>query len=297
VRPAGWAALTELAAAQHSLVSLAQARELGIGDSAVRRALAAGRLVPVRRGVLAVGGAALSPAAPVMAACLAAGPGAVASYRSAGALHGLAVAAPAEPEISWSAATSRGLDRAGRHRTRRLPEEHCTVALGVPCTTVERTIIDLAAVLGAAHLVRLVDDAERRHLVRRSAVTLALAQVTTRGRTGVARLRTILDDAVVGASPLEATWLRHVRDAGLPAPTLQHQLVLRGRVVLLDAAWPDRRVGLEVDGFGPHRTPTAFADDADRANLLVEAGWRTVRATARSDPDRVTGQLRRLLAA
>lgn len=99
------------------------------------------------------------------------------------------------------------------------------------------------------------------------------------------------------ASAAPATWLRWLRDAGLPAPALQHQVVILSHVLLLDAAWPAQRVALEVDGWDPHRTRGSFDRDVVKANLLLGAEWRVIHATSRSAPEHVIGQIRRLLAA
>ncbi|MEO7442435.1 MAG: hypothetical protein ABIW46_02755, partial [Acidimicrobiales bacterium] len=217
-----WAVLVALAETQHALVSVAQTRDLGIGVESTKRAVAAHLLIPVRRGVVRVAGAPPSPWEDVMAACLATGDRAVASRRSAGALHGLAVAAPAHPEIVVPDMLAEGLTGADCHRTRRLPPEHCTTVSNVPCTTIELTLVDMAGLVTAQVLASLVDDADRRRLCRPADIVLCLAQITTRGRRGVAQLRDVLDDRVGGASPLETAWLRHLRDADLPAPALQH---------------------------------------------------------------------------
>jgi len=290
-----WSALAALAETQHALVSTAQADALGIEWDARKRAMAAGLLAPVRRRVLRVVGAPRSPREDLMAACLAAGPGSVACRRSAAVLHGLPVSAPVRPEIVCADLLADELEGTGCHRTRRLPAEHCTSVDQVPCTTIERTIIDLAATTSRYALAGLLADADRRRLCRPVDVELALCQISTRGRKGVALLREVLADHVGGSSGLEATWLRHVRAAGLPPPELQYQLVLGGKVLLLDAAWPAERVALEIDGWDPHRNRVAFDTDAGRGNQLLDAGWRVVHATSRSEPGIVTGQLHRLL--
>ncbi|MGH9157161.1 MAG: hypothetical protein ACRD1K_15280 [Acidimicrobiales bacterium] len=291
--PERWTALAALAESQCALVTTAQADALGIRSDARQRAIEAGLLVPVRRGVLRVQGSPMSRWEDLMAACLAAG--SVACRRSAALLHGLPVMPPDRPEIVGTDTATDELAATGRHRTRRLAPEHCTLVEQVPCTTIERTIIDLAWDSSRYVLASLIGDADRRRLCRPADIDLTLGQMTTRGRHGITTLREILADHVGGASALEATWLRHLRDAGLPAAVLQHQLVVRNRVILLDSAWPGQRVALEVDGWDAHRTRNSFDSDADRGNLLLEAGWRVVHATSRSDPGRVTAQLRRLL--
>lgn len=294
-----WTALAALAATQHGLATPAQARALGIDHGGLQRALASGLLVPVRRNVMRVAGSPVSRWDDVMAACLAAGPRAVASHRSAGLLYGLPVAPPPEPEILCGEQVAEQLSGVGGHRSHRLPMDHCIIVENVPCTIVERTIVDLASRYRHRRpaLAALVDDADRRGLCRPADIEKCLDGIRSRGRWGAAVLRDILADRVSAGSPLEAQWLRRLKVAEVPAPVLQHQLVVRGHVLLLDAAWPDQRVALEVDGWSPHRTRQTFDRDADKANLLVDAAWRVVHATSRSAPEAVISQIRRLLAA
>jgi hypothetical protein len=68
-------------------------------------------------------------------------------------------------------------------------------------------------------------------------------------------------------------------DGGLPAPEPQHPVTIDGRRYRLDFAWPDRRVALEVDGFGPHSGYAAFHDDRRRDLALQSAGWRVLHVT------------------
>ncbi|MGH9165206.1 MAG: type IV toxin-antitoxin system AbiEi family antitoxin domain-containing protein [Acidimicrobiales bacterium] len=297
MRATRWATLTALAESQHGLVTTAQAAGADVSARSLQRAVAAGLLMPVRRGVLRVAGSPPSPWRDVMAACLAAGGDALASHRTAGALHGLPVAAPVRPEVLCDDTVADGLTGVTCHRTRRLPDHQSTAVANVPCTTIQRTIVDLAGVVDRERLAGLVDDADRRRLCRPGDVERCLDEVGSRGRRGAANLRAVLADrGAAGVSPLEGRWLRRLRAVGLRPPAVQHQLVVRGRVLLLDAAWPDQRVGLELDGWDPHRTRGAFDGDAERTNLLVEADWRVVHATSRSSPELVIAQLRRLLA-
>jgi len=291
--------LAALAATQHGLVTPAQARTLGIDHGGLLRARASGLVEPVRRNVIRVVGAPVSRWDDIMAACLGAGPRAVASHRSAGLLHGLPVAAPPQPEILCGEQVAEQLTGVGGHRSHRLPVDHCTVVDHVPCTTVERTIVDLASRYRhrRAALAALIDDADRRGLCRPADIERCLDEIRSRGRWGAAQLRDILADRVSAASPLEGQWLRWLRTAGVPPPALQHQIVVRGHVLLLDAAWPQQRVALEVDGWNPHRTRGSFDRDAEKANLLLDAAWRVVHATSRSNPEAVVSQIHRLLAA
>ena len=76
----------------------------------------------------------------------------------------------------------------------------------------------------------------------------------------------------------------------------QYQLVLDGRVLVLDIAWPWWRVAAEVDGWGAHgRSWSKFVDDRSRMNLLEAHGWRVAHLTAAMDKATVLRDVGRLL--
>src|ERR1700722_15639661 len=98
-----------LAANQHGLFTLRQARDLGATSSALRNAVARGWLRPVRRGVYAFAGRRPSAWESVVAASLAAGSAAVISHRSAAAIHGF-WAADTKPELTLPGPGHRSLE-------------------------------------------------------------------------------------------------------------------------------------------------------------------------------------------
>ena len=64
----------------------------------------------------------------------------------------------------------------------------------------------------------------------------------------------------------------------------------------LDYAWPEAKVGMEVNGaiFGGasgHNTGMGIARDAEKNNLMQEVGWRLIILTAKSNLD---DEIRRL---
>jgi very-short-patch-repair endonuclease len=71
------------------------------------------------------------------------------------------------------------------------------------------------------------------------------------------------------------------RDAGLPEPTLQFELVDgRRRIGWFDLAWPDRRLIAEYDG-DQHRTSARQYDrDIERFDAAHDLGWHVVRVRA-----------------
>lgn len=66
-------------------------------------------------------------------------------------------------------------------------------------------------------------------------------------------------------------------------------------MLLVDFAWPEHRVGMEVDGWEPHRERSSFDRDHDKTNAYAEAGWTVLFVTSRTWPEDVFRQLRRFL--
>jgi very-short-patch-repair endonuclease len=68
----------------------------------------------------------------------------------------------------------------------------------------------------------------------------------------------------------------------LPAPELEHRFHSTRRF-RLDYAWPEYRVGLEVDGgiwtSGAHGRGTGIMRDQEKTNLAAGLGWRILRCT------------------
>jgi hypothetical protein len=119
-----------------------------------------GVLIPLYRGVYALGHAVLRPAGYRLAAVLACGAGAVLSHRSA-AVH-WALRRSAAMVIDVTNATGLGRAREGLrvHRSAIEPWE-CTLHDAVPITTPARTLLDLAEVLPRRALERAVSEAEK----------------------------------------------------------------------------------------------------------------------------------------
>ena len=85
-----------------------------------------------------------------------------------------------------------------------------------------------------------------------------------------------------GESELEARVLRWLLAAGLPRPESQFRVIAAGRCLRLDLAYPEHRLGLELDGWDAHGSRGAFDRDRERANEVALIGWRLCRFTSRT---------------
>jgi len=288
-------AIAALAARQHGVVSAAQLRALGLGAAAVKHRIGAGRLQPLHRGVYAVGHRALRRQAWWMAAVLAAGEGAVLSYRSAAALWGIRETGRARIEVSVPR-HRRSTARLELHQIV-LAADEVTIERGIPVTTPARTLFDLATVVGQDELEHAFNEAEFRRLTSPTSLDALLARhPRRRGTRSVTRLleNHERNGETVTRSRLERRLLALVDQHKLPRP----QINRIGPEGELDARWPEQRLVVECDGFAAHGTRKAFEEDRARDRALQVAGWRVVRITWRQltdDADVIARQLAALL--
>jgi very-short-patch-repair endonuclease len=87
---------------------------------------------------------------------------------------------------------------------------------------------------------------------------------------------------------LADTLLLHIRAQRLPPPIRDYQALLP-RKFKCDLAWPERKLCIEVDGGelmrGRHNRAAGMASDCVKQNLLVLAGWKTLRFTGQQVKD------------
>jgi hypothetical protein len=298
-------AIAAIAAGQHGIVTHGQLIAIGFSSSAIRARVAAGRLYRLHRGVYAVGFPPFRREAHWLAAVLACGERALLSHRAAGAL--LDIRESAAALIDVSSPTRAGRRRAGIrvHRADNLRDAERTVVNSVPCTTVARTIVDLAGVLTIGSLEYTIHRAQTKRRFPRDEVIAILDRLPR--KSGTANVRQILglsrpaEDRL--NSELERRLFRICALAGVPQPEVNRWIALPaadGGGYEVDFCWPERRLIVETDSRVFHETDRAFQNDPRRDRLLMLAGWRVIRFTYRDlneRPREVAGQLRLLLAA
>jgi hypothetical protein len=295
--------LTELAAlaeTQEGLVTRPQAR-VHLTGKQLEHALAVGRLVTVRRGVLRFAGVPPTRWQPLRAALLAAGPAAVASHRSGAEVWGMPGILAGQPEITVPSPAWPRLAATTTHQSRCLPDRHRAIHNRMPVTTPARTLADLSAFVGPRFLGRLVDDCLRRHLVVLDDLGDAYQVLASRGRRRLTVLRAVLEERMPGfdpaGSPAELDVACILVDAGLGRPVAQHQVVVRSTVYLLDWAYPEDRIAIEYNGWEFHGNRSAFDHDAARTCALTTAGWRLLVVTSATEPHALVQNVRALRAA
>jgi hypothetical protein len=214
-----------------------------------------------------------------MAAVLACGPDAALSHASAGALLDLRASSAFLVDVAVAERIGRARPGIRVHRPKVWAPEDRTVVDGIPCTTVARTLVDLAGVLKPQALERAVERAARAHVLDVRAIAEVLERVD-RPR-GVRALRGALAIAATvpfTRSELERRFLALCRDAGLPQPlTNAHVETSPGQWIEVDFLWPTKGLAVETDGWATHGTPFAARRDRLRDRALRAAGWEVER--------------------
>ena len=155
--------IAECAAGQQGTVAVRQIVAFGLSASALRDRVASGRLHRVYSGVVAVmPPRLLTRKGFTMAATLACRPGTLATHRAASALHELRLAQRAWIDVTTPGA--RGHRRAGIrvHNGTTLTAADVFVIDNVPCTTLARTLLDVAEDATRREVERALDVAEQR---------------------------------------------------------------------------------------------------------------------------------------
>jgi hypothetical protein len=278
--------LSRWASEHHGVITTTDAVAHGVSAAQLRRATERGELVSVHRSVYRVAGAPRSWEQNLLIAVRAAGPGSLASHRAAAALWGLDGARRSTPEVvtprhlrSW--APHLGLC----HESKDLSLAEPIDRLGIPCTGVCRTLLDLGAVLRHPEpLQAAIDDAVRRSLCSWDDLLHTLARHSRKGRRGAGPLRAILEECYgtkVPDSRFNRLVERLIVDAGLVAPEVEHEIRdRRGRLLArVDLAIPELKIAIELDSRRHHMGAAAFESDRARQNNLEIEGWLVLRFT------------------
>lgn len=292
----GWEAV---AGGQHGVMTRAQALQAGLTPRTLQRMVVRGQLERVFPAVYR------DPRAPaawpwrLVAACLWAPEPAFVSHQSAAALWGLEDFSRERVELSGTAAADAP-PGVRYHRVRPPHRRDLTRIRGLPVTTVERTLLDLAGQVVTRGfkerlLERAFDEALRRKMTTTDRLGWCLERSRRRGREGVRLFGELLEIRTrygETESPLESDFGYLVRRAKLPQPIRNLDIVEEDcRLARVDFAWLDRKLCVQTHGAQAHLQRDTWENDQLVENRLQAHGWRVLKVTWRM----MTGQQATLL--
>lgn len=257
--------------------SRSDARALGWSDSALTRAIAGGRLIPVRRGQLTRPGTVDQRIAALAAARDRAG--SAISHRSALLMHGLPVVGrtPHRPEITVPPNGPGTALAAHLHRATVHPDDLVSID-GVPVLSVARTVVDVGRSSPTSTAVAAIDAALQRELATLDEIDAVVLRCWN--WPGIRRALRALrladgraESALESVSRLVISWMR------LPTPDLQTLVLDRyghaaGR---LDFYWDKVGVAGEADGRGKYDRRDVLTAEKERQELLEDHSLVFVR--------------------
>ncbi len=298
---AGWdAVLACLAAAQHGVVARWQLIDLGMTRNEIAHRVKRGSLHRVEQGVYAVGSPLMHRLGYFMAAVLACGPGAVLSHRSAAAIRGILEDARAVVDVIAPHRRGRVVDGIRAHACVLHPDDIDEVD-GIPCTSLARTIVDLAGEVPERMLTSAYRQSEKLEELDLRALRAAMSRVA-RPR-GIRKLRRVIaefnPDMLYAESDTEIRILQICDDFGLPRPQVNPLLEVEGHAYRPDLLWPRHLVIVEGDGAADHSSQRDRHLDLEREQRLRRAGYLVRRFTWHQvtyQPDLVATTIRRILA-
>jgi very-short-patch-repair endonuclease len=246
-----------LASEAHGVVSRRELTHAGVTRNEIEQRLATGALIRVHRAVFRVGHQAPSVLARYMAAVKACGEGSLLFRRAAAHLLGLLKAPPSLPEVLCL--TQRRVRGVRTQRLRRTEAIDATTWRRIPVTTVQRTLVDLAAVLDEDELAFAVHQSDVRHHITPDQIEVVVSR--RHNWPGARKLRRVIwGEVPVTLSRLEKRFLERLREAGLPEPEMNSRV--DGRYV--DCRWPQHRLTVELDSYQYHRTRHVWERDRQR---------------------------------
>jgi very-short-patch-repair endonuclease len=214
-------------------------------------------------------------------------PGAVASHETAAAIHGLPLLNQRPPDfvtLTRPPDSFRGYGRKIRFHSAELIPGHVTKVLGVPVTTVARTVIDVARSAVFREGVVVADAALRLRQTTKDELNTVLGKCPHWPGIDQAR-RVIAFSDGRSESPLESCARVTFEERGLERPDLQVVMETSGGDFRVDFYWPRYRTIAEADGLmkyqdqGRNEAQIRAIAQLRRDQLLRETGRDVVHFT------------------
>jgi hypothetical protein len=295
------AELRALAHVQLGLFTSEQGRQraASIGEAlsprATEHAVERGWIRRVRRDVFAFVGYPPSRWEPILAAALSVGPKAVISHTAAAAIHGFWGVAIPNPELTVIGTGGRRLIGTTIHHSGdELPTCDVQPWHGAKITTPIRTLVDIVPSFSDYLVGKIIDEGTIGKLWTPEGIDRRITTLDRTGRPSLQRLQGLVQPRLAEGDPDSVLEQRVIRvlKGKVPDFKIHYVVVLEGRTIEMDIAWPEYLIDGEADGRAVRKgSRSKFDGDRLRSNLLDRLGWRQVHFTSTMDDRTILAQV------
>jgi hypothetical protein len=301
---AEWSDLMRRVERAHGVVLTADLIAAGLSQGQVETLVRHERLVTVGRGAWRVRGAPDTREARILGAILSLEGDVWASHRTAAWLHAIPVHGPVGlVEVTRRYGTSANRGSVLVHRSTRVLDHHVVEVRGIPCTSVPRTMFDLARRTGPKVYDRAVEHVLRHELCTVGALHVVLAELGGKGRPGTVRMRQALAERDRTYVPTSSELTAVGREVLAPVPGIEWEVAVsdaQGYIRRVDGLVRHAGVVIEFDGRRWHGQPSDVAHDEAGDARLAAVGLVVERCTwsdLTRHPDAVLAKVLRLVAS
>lgn len=265
-----------LAARQGGVISRTQALGLGHTRGSIDRRVRSRRWQVVGRGIYRL--LPVVDESDVLRGALIALPDPVVSHTSAGRLLGLEGIPTGPPTLTVAQHTTHVFEGASIRRSAAgITEHERTTVRGFSTTSPARTLIDLAADMIPQAWDRVAQATVVSGRAGLREIQTVADRVCGQGRPGSVVVREFLANEAASWSALE----RRAAGLLLPLGAVPQFPAPWNQALRIDFAFPDDRLGIELDSRRWHSTADRFESDRRRDRDALRVHWRLVRATWR----------------
>jgi hypothetical protein len=293
--------LNRITRRQRALITRVQALQAGLTQAQITSLLRRGVWFEIRPGVYAVAGAPASWEQMVLATVLATAPESYASHRTGGRLWNIRyVELPGFIEVVKAIELKTRMSGVVGRRSKELFDADLTTRGGIPCVTAARALVDVAGTMTRTQLGKALDDLLRRKLCTLDDVRRCVGRLHAGPGRPLRGMHRALAERWSGYDPgesdLETRAVRAIAAAGLPLPRQQHRMILGGKRVRIDLAYPELKIAIEVDSWEYHgQVRSQFDCDHIRRDDLVLLQWAAFTFTSAMSDEYLVSSTRTLI--
>jgi hypothetical protein len=201
------------------------------------------------------------------------------------ALHGLSLERDTI-ELVETRGRHRTYDNCIVHRSAGFDETDCEIVSGIPCASIAFALFQVSGRMTESSLRGLIRDALQSQRVSLHELQLVVDKCGSACTRQTVMFQRLIDERIRLAqlekaeSVLEERWVNVLIRAGVEGFVLQHRVTTPKGERRIDIAFPERKFGIEIDGFRYHSSADHFHRDRSRDLDLRLVDWDLLHVSA-----------------